>query len=134
MPLPAPLQQPVAPPAPAGPPTGNPGQVAVASAKVREGISIIEKALPELQIGSPQHEACVDAIRKLSKAFPVTDHMPGIQNATLMGLQRSAQEGGVMKQLMASMQKPGGGGAPGGMPPPPGGMPTPAPAESPMEM
>lgn len=129
MPLSAPMQQPIAPPAPVSAPTGNPGQVAVASAKVREGISIIEKALPELQIGSPQHGAVVDAIRKLSKEFPVTDHMPGIQNSALMGLQRDAQGGGMMKQLMASMAKPGGG-APGGMP---GGAPTPTPAPTPME-
>lgn len=126
----SPMQQPAAPPSPASPPTGNPGQVAVAASKVREGISIIEKALPELQIGSKQHKAVVDAIRSLSKEFPVTDHMPGIQNSTLMGLQRSAKEGGVMQQLMASMAKPSGG-AEGAMPP--GGAMPPTPAPMPME-
>lgn len=129
MPLAPPMQTPVAPPGPASPPTGNPGQVAVAQAKVREAISIIEKVLPELQIGSPEHEAVVDSVRKLSKAFPAGAAMPGIQNATLMGLQRNAKESGVMQQLMASMGK-GGGGAP---PMAGGGGAPPAPAPMPME-
>lgn len=124
MPLPSPMLPPAGPPSPTSPPTGNPGQVAVASAKIREAIAILEKALPELPTGGPQHEACVESLRKLSKAFPATDHMPGIQNATLMGLQREAREGGVMQSLMKQMGSPTGGPPqppPGGPGTPPGG-------------
>lgn len=105
-----------APPGPASPPTGNPGLAATAMAKVREAIRILEKALPELPVGSPQHESCVKAITGLSKAYPTSDEMPGIQNSTLMGLQRDAKEGAQMRQLQ-QMMGAGGGGAPGGAPP-----------------
>lgn len=90
-------------------------------AKVREAIRILEKALPELPVGSDQHESCVKAIKDLSKAYPTSDEMPGIQNSTLMGLQRDAQEGAQMRQLQ-SMMGQGGGGPPGAPPGAPPGM------------
>lgn len=94
-------------------------------AKVREAIRILEKALPELPVGSDQHESCVKAITGLSKAYPTSDEMPGIQNSTLMGLQRDAKEGAQMRQLQMMMGEQGGGGGPpgaGGPPPGPPGM------------
>lgn len=96
-------------------------------AKVREAIRILEKALPELPVGSDQHESCIKAIKDLSKAYPTSDEMPGIQNSTLMGLQRDAQEGSQMRQLQMMMgkQQDGGGGPPGAPPPGPGMAPGP---------
>lgn len=107
-------------PGPAGPasaPTGNPGEMAAALAKVREGVRIIEKALPGLQVGSKQHDAVISAISKLNKAIPETEAVPGIQNTALAGLQRDAQEGSQM-QMLKRMMGGGAGGMPGGAPQP----------------
>lgn len=125
MPLGPPMFPTPGPAGPASPPTGNPGTMVAAMAKVREAVRILEQALPDLEIGSDQHEACVNALKALTKAYPATDEMPGIQNSALMGLQRDAQEGAMMQQLMRSMQG-GGGGAPAPGGPPPGGLPMPA--------
>ncbi len=111
------------PPGPASPPTGNPGEMVAAMAKVREAVRIMEKALPGLQVGSKPYEAVVESIRKISKEIPATEAMPGITNATLMGLQRDAREGAQQQALMRAMGQ-GGGGMPGASPamasPPPG--------------
>lgn len=92
-------------------------------AKVREAIMIIEKALPELPVASDMHKAVIDALGKLTKAFPATAAMPGIQSSTLLGLQRDARESSQIQQLMAQAGK---GGAPGGQPqqPPQAGAPA----------
>lgn len=118
------MMPPMAPPGPASPPSGNPGEAAAASAKVRLHLQGLEQALAGLPIGSDMHDAVVGSISKLSKAFPPTDDMPGIQNTALLGLKRSAQEGAMMRQLMASMGG-GGGGPPGGPPVMGGGAPPP---------
>lgn len=97
--------------------------MAAAMSQVHEAITILEKALPNLQVGSDQHKATVDSIGKLAKAFPATAKMPGIQNTTLMSLMRDAQQSAPMKAIQGGMA--GGGGA-GGAPPPgaaPGGPP-----------
>jgi hypothetical protein len=94
--------------------------MAAAMAKVREAVRIMEKALPGLQVGSKPYEAVVEALRKISKEIPATEEMPGITNATLMGLQRDAREGSQMQALMRAMaakQQAGGGGMPGQAPP-----------------
>lgn len=129
MPLAPPLIPKAGPPGPASPPTGNPGEMAQAVAQLREAVRIIEKALPRLQVGSEPHKEAVKAISGLSKAVPATEEMPGIQNSTLMGMQRSAKEGAQMQALMRMMGAQGGGGG-GGAPGaggPPGMMPPGAP-------
>lgn len=121
--MPLPMFPKPGPAAPASPPTGNPGEMATAMAQVRQALQILEMALPKLEPGSKQHQSCVDAVSKLSKSFPATDELPGIQNTTLMDMARQAKQGAMMRQLMASG---GGGGAPpapagGGGPPMPMG-------------
>jgi hypothetical protein len=93
--------------------------MATAMSKVREAVRIIERALPDLQVGSPPHEACIKAIKELSKAIPATEEIPGVQSATLMGMQRESQEGAPMQALQRIMG--GGAGAPPGAPPPQAG-------------
>lgn len=118
MPFAPPLMPKPGPAGPASPPTGNPGLMAAASAQVRESLNILEKALPQMQAGSDQYNAVLESIRKLAKAFPATDQMPGIQTSTLLSMLRDAKQGAPMKAMMAGM-----GGAPGGAPgaPQPGG-------------
>jgi hypothetical protein len=94
-----------------------------AMAKVREAVRIMEQTLPDLEIGSDQHDAVITALKALTKAYPATEEMPGIQNSALMGLQRDAREGAAMQQLMRVMQGGGGGGLPGMQAEPPGGAP-----------
>lgn len=105
-------------PGPAGPasaPTGNPGEVAASMAKVREAVRILEQALPGLAVGTKPYEAVIKAIQSISKEVPASEAIPGIQNSTLMGLQRSAREGAQNQALMRMM---GGQGQPGQAPPP----------------
>lgn len=129
MPFAPPMQARQGPAGPASPPTGNPGLNAAALAQVREAITILEKALPNLQIGSDPHKAVIDSIGKLAKAIPATEAMPGIQTSTLLSLLRDSQQGAPMKALMGGAAgpgggQPGGGGGPaammGGGAPPPG--------------
>lgn len=112
------------PAGPASPPTGNPGLMAAASAQVREGLNILEKALPNLQAGSDEYNAVLESIRKLSKAFPATAAMPGIQTSTLLSMLRDAKQGAPMKAMQAGMKPPGGAAPPagGGMQQPGGGL------------
>lgn len=117
MPFASPMFPTQGPAAPASAPTANPGEIASAMAIVRQSIQLLEQALPKLEIGTKQHEACVNAIRGLSKAYPVQNDAPGVDNTALLGLQRQSREGAMMRQLM-QMQGQGGGGQqqPGGQP------------------
>lgn len=114
MPLAPPMMPQQGPAGPAAAPTGNPGEAAAASAKVRVHLQGLEQCLVALPIGSDMHDAVVKAIGGLSKAFPPSDEVPGIQDTALLGLQRSAEQSAMMRQLMASMGGQGGGG-PAGM-------------------
>lgn len=116
--MPPPMFPQPGPAAPASAPTGNPGEMATAMAQVRQAIQILEQALPKLETGGEQHKATLDALQKLSKAYPATNSVPGIENTTLMGLMRNARQGAVMRQLAQSGG--GGGGGPPGMSPPQG--------------
>lgn len=117
--MPPPMFPQPGPPAPAAPPTGNPGEMAAAMAQVRQAISILEMTLPKLAIGSEQHKACIDALKTLTKAYPVTDEVPGLQSTALMGMMRNSRQGAVMQQLMRQQAGgEGGGGPPGGAAPP----------------
>ncbi len=89
-------------------------------AKAREAISILEMCLPDLPTGSDTHKAVLDSLTKLSKAFPATAAVPGVQKTALAGLAHKAQQDAMMQAVQRSMgQPPGGapGGAPGMAPP-----------------
>jgi len=75
-----------------------------ALAKVREAVHLLELALPEIETGSDQHKAVVDAIQKLGKAVPASDEIPGVQQSALLGLQQRAQQTAALRQLMAQQQ------------------------------
>ena len=81
---------------------------------------MMEKALPELETGSDPYKAVLESLTKLTKAFPATAAVPGIQKSALAGLAQRANSDSMMRQAMAA--KAAGGGAPGG---PPGAPPAP---------
>ena len=91
------------PASPAGEPSGNPGAVADGLTQVREATNMLEMALPKLEIGSETHKAVLDSIQKLSKIVPSSAAVPGVQNTTLLGLQKKAQEDAMLAQLARGM-------------------------------
>lgn len=99
--------------------TANPGAAAAAAAEVREAISLLEKNLPNLPTGSGMHKAVLESLTKLSKEFPASAAVPGVQQTALMGLADKAKKDAMLRQVMSSMQQ--GGASPGGQPgtPPP---------------
>lgn len=88
-------------------------------AKAREAISILEQCLPDLPTGSDTHKAVLESLTKLSKAFPATAAVPGVQKTALAGLAHKAQQDAMMQAVQRSMGQQGGapGGAPGMAPP-----------------
>ncbi len=104
---------------PASPPTGTPGIAADAMSKVREAIKLIELALPGLPPGTEAHKNTIDALGKLSKAFPASEEVPGVQNTQLQALQQQAQKSAMMQALMRAMQGAGGPATPPQQAPPP---------------
>jgi len=115
---------------PASPPTGNAGLAADAMSKMREAIKLIEMALPQLPPGTEAHKNTIDALGKLSKAFPATEEVPGVQKTQLQGLGDQAQKSAMMQAVLRMLAGAGGAGgaAPGGggSPMPGGGSPAPA--------
>ena len=119
---PAPLMQPpMGSAGPASPPTGNPGMAADSMSKMREAIKLIEMALPGLPPGSEGHKNVIDALGKLSKSFPATDEVPGVQNTQLKNLAEQAQKTAMLQAVLRQGQggatPPPPGAAPGGPPP-----------------
>lgn len=112
------------PQAPVAPATGNPGNVAAGMAKVREAISILEQVLPELPTGDSQHKAVLESLTKLSKEFPASAAIPGVQRTALAGLAQKANSDAMLRQVMAAQQAkaqqppPPQAGAPGMSPQP----------------
>ena len=109
---------------PASPPTANPGLAADAMSKMREAIKLMELALPQIPPGTDAHKGAIEALGKLSKIFPATEEVPGVQDTQLKALAEQAQK----SQMMQALMRGGiGGGAPPGMPPGGGAPPQPAP-------
>lgn len=89
---------------------------------MREAIKLIEMALPKLPTGAEQHKAAVDALGKLSKAFPASEEVPGVQNTQLLALAQRAKQMAMLQAVQRQQQsQQGAGGAPpgaeGGAPP-----------------
>lgn len=71
--------------------------------KVREALNLLQLALPGLPTGSDPHKAVLNSIQQLSKQAPPSAEVPGVQMATLQGLQKSAQENAMLRQLASAM-------------------------------
>lgn len=75
-------------------------------------------ALPNLPIGSPQHEATASAIKSLSKHVSAGQTDQAVGQTTLTDLQQKQQQQAPLMALMRSAQMGGQGGqqpAPQGM-------------------
>jgi hypothetical protein len=95
--------------------------MADATSGIREAVHLLEMKLPALPLGTEQHKAVVEALGKLSKAFPASEEVPGVQHTQLQALAQKAQQSAMMQALLRQSQQgaaPPGGGAPGGPPPP----------------
>lgn len=88
---------------------------------------MMEKALPELETGSDGYKSVLESLTKLTKAFPATAAVPGIQKSALAGLAQRANSDSMMRQALQA-KAAGAGSAPGG---PPGGAPPPSPQGAP---
>lgn len=97
-------------------PSGSPGKNANALAQVREALKILEKALPELPMGSEPHQAILKAITNLGKHVPPSNEVPGVQQTALRDIAAGSGKNAMMDQVMKSLGSPqggAGGGAPG---------------------
>jgi hypothetical protein len=83
-------------------------------------------ALPALPTGGEQHKAAVDSLAKLSKAFPASEEVPGVQNTQLMALSEQAKKNAMLQAVMRAHQAQGGDQAAAG--------PAPAAAAAPPQM
>ena len=92
------------------------GQAAAALGIVKQAVTLLSKALPELPVGSEIHKVVTDSVAKLAKHAPETQGTQGIDMATIRDLQHQAQSAAPMVALMRAMgqhqQPPGAPGAP----------------------
>ena len=88
---------------PGGEPSDSPGSQAQSLSMVREAVRLLQQALPGIPLGSDPHKDVLKAITSLSKSVPPSAEIPGIQTSTLAGLQKSAQDNAVLRQLAGAM-------------------------------
>lgn len=88
---------------PAMTPSGNPGLAANAMAQVREAVSLLQMALPNIPMGSELHSKVLKTITDLSKSAPASEASPGIQQTAIKDLAAQQQQMAPMVALMRSM-------------------------------
>lgn len=95
------------------------GTEADADSKIREAVHLIEMALPRLPHDGDKYKACVESLTRLSKQFPASAEVPGVQDTQLLQLQQRAKQSAMMQAAMRQQQaqqgaqQAGGGGMPG---------------------
>lgn len=94
---------PMGPSDPASMPTPDAGLAAGASSQVVEGIKLLEMALPSFPVGSDQQKAVLDAVKGLSKVFPPSAAVPGVQMTQLDTLRQKAQQSQMLQGLTKAM-------------------------------
>jgi hypothetical protein len=103
------------------------GSEADGDSKVREAVHLLEMALPKFHPGNDKYKACIESLQRLSKQFPASAEVPGVQDTQLLQLMQRARQSAMMQAAMRQQQaqQGGGGAAPpgvgGGMPPGAGG-------------
>lgn len=83
----------------------NLGAQANAAQSVKQAVMLLEKVLPEIEIGSELHQAVRTAINGLSKHVPKMAEAAGIQQSMLRDLALRQQQ---MGPMIAAMQARGG--------------------------
>ena len=102
-------------------PQPNPGNAVLGMSKVRQAISLLESALPDVPMGMELHTEIMNATKALLKHINQGNENPQIDMHTLVQHLRGAAQQNPMQALQRAF--PGAGGAGGGSPAlPPGGM------------
>lgn len=91
-------------PTPAAQASPNLGAQANAAQAVKQAVMILEKVLPEIEIGSELHQAVRSAINGLSKHVPKMAEAAGLQQSMIRDLQLRQQQ---MAPMIAAMQNRG---------------------------
>ena len=105
-------------------PGGSPGANADAMSSVGEALNMLNKALPNLPVGSDIWKAISQAITSISKLSPPSGQTPGVQQTALRNLMQNASRNAMLQQVMGSMgaggasSQPGAGAAAAGGPAP----------------
>lgn len=89
--------------------SGNPGQMAQASAGIREALHILTAEVSKFPPGSEPQLAVMEAIKKISKAFPESEAAVGTQKTAALGMAQQAQQQNPMASLMRALSGAGGG-------------------------
>ena len=83
----------------------NLGAQANAAGAVKQAVMLLEKVLPEIEIGSELHQAVRSAINGLSKHVPKMAETQGLQQSMLRDLALRQQQ---QAPMIAAMQNRGG--------------------------
>jgi hypothetical protein len=89
-------------------PGGSPGANADALSSVGEALNMLNKALPNLPIGSDVYKAISSAISGISKYAPPSGAPAGVQQSQLRGLIANAGRNAMLQQVMGSLGGAGG--------------------------
>ena len=124
--MPIPGQAPTPPavvqaPANAGPvavPQGNQGNLVQAMSLVRNALEMLQKALPLIPMGSPQHSDLLKAVSMISKHMEHNEGNKGVDLQSLLAMARQASQQSPIQALNRMNPAPNA----------PPAMPTPAPA------
>jgi hypothetical protein len=115
------------PPGNAGPgttPGANQGNMAAAKLDIGNGMKMLQRALPNIPMGSPLHTDILQAVGKISKHMAEDGQADGGLHASGM-MQMIRQQAAQAPQLAAMRAMGGGPGNPAGPP----AMPEPPPSE-----
>lgn len=100
------------------------GGAAAALNEVRNAVTMLEKALPQIPMGSPLHTEILQTTQKLAKHLTPGEGNQGLELQSLLQMARQASQQQPMAALSRLMPPPGGapampGGEGGGAPPMP---------------
>ncbi len=82
-------------------PQGNPGNTAAAMTDVRNAVQMLEKALPNIPMGTPLHEEIMKATSGLVKKLSQGDENQALQLQSLVQLMRQKSQ----QQPMAALSR-----------------------------
>lgn len=97
-------------------PQGNQGNQVQAMSLVRNALEMLQKALPMIPMGSPQHESLLKAVTMLAKGM---DHNEGNKGIDLQSLLQMARQSSQQSPVQALNRMSPAPNAPPAMPPTP---------------
>lgn len=79
-------------PGPIAAPQGNQGNLVQAMSLVRNGLEMLQKAIPLIPMGSPQHADLLRAVSMISKHMETNEGNKGIDLQSLLQMAREASQ------------------------------------------